>query len=106
MDFIHDRETTFPTFLKLTVATHDMCERMEATNKAYLLEGFHREKLERTSEKCVDYQLNGFSIWNWRCTIKSRRAFGIVSLFATIGSVFVLMMSNIIFQVIVPIYIG
>ncbi|MBC1456196.1 poly(glycerol-phosphate) alpha-glucosyltransferase [Listeria newyorkensis] len=60
LDFIYDRATTFPTFLELTVATHDMCERIEAENKAYLLEGFHREKLERTIEKRADYQLNGF----------------------------------------------
>ncbi|WP_430536170.1 poly(glycerol-phosphate) alpha-glucosyltransferase [Listeria rocourtiae] len=60
LDFIHDRETTFPTFLELTVATHDMCERIEAANKGYLLQGFNREKLERTIEKRADYQLNGF----------------------------------------------
>ncbi|MBC1436284.1 poly(glycerol-phosphate) alpha-glucosyltransferase [Listeria rocourtiae] len=60
LDFIHDRETTFPTFLELTVATHDMCERIEAANKGYLLQGFNREKLEQTIEKRADYQLNGF----------------------------------------------
>ncbi|MBC6310749.1 poly(glycerol-phosphate) alpha-glucosyltransferase [Listeria sp. FSL L7-1582] len=60
LNFIHDRETTFPTFLELTVATHDMCERIEAADKAYLLKDFNREKLEQTIEKRADYQLNGF----------------------------------------------
>ncbi|WP_244266309.1 hypothetical protein [Listeria rocourtiae] len=37
-----------------------MCERIEAANKGYLLQGFNREKLEQTIEKRADYQLNGF----------------------------------------------
>ncbi|MBC1562839.1 poly(glycerol-phosphate) alpha-glucosyltransferase [Listeria booriae] len=59
LDFIYHRETAFPTFLELTVATHDMCERIEAANKGYLLKNYNLEKLETTIEKRADFQLNG-----------------------------------------------
>ncbi|MBC6314767.1 poly(glycerol-phosphate) alpha-glucosyltransferase [Listeria grandensis] len=59
LDFIYHRETAFPTFLELTVATHDMCERIEAADKGYLLQEFDREKLDKTIEKRADFQLNG-----------------------------------------------
>ncbi|MBC1564208.1 poly(glycerol-phosphate) alpha-glucosyltransferase [Listeria booriae] len=59
LDFIYYRETAFPTFLELTVATHDMCERIEAANKGYLLKNYNLEKLETTIEKRADFQLNG-----------------------------------------------
>ncbi|WP_241434209.1 hypothetical protein [Listeria riparia] len=59
LDFIYHRETAFPTFLELTVATHDMCERIEAADKGYLLKNYNREKLETTIEKRADFQLNG-----------------------------------------------
>ncbi|MBC1357408.1 poly(glycerol-phosphate) alpha-glucosyltransferase [Listeria booriae] len=59
LDFIYHRETAFPTFLELTVATHDMCERIEVADKAYLLKNYNLEKLETTIEKRADFQLNG-----------------------------------------------
>ncbi|MBC1370730.1 poly(glycerol-phosphate) alpha-glucosyltransferase [Listeria booriae] len=59
LDFIYHRETAFPTFLELTVATHDMCERIEAADKGYLLKNYNLEKLETTIEKRADFQLNG-----------------------------------------------
>ncbi|MBC1334432.1 poly(glycerol-phosphate) alpha-glucosyltransferase [Listeria booriae] len=59
LDFIYHRETAFPTFLELTVATHDMCERIETANKGYLLKNYNLEKLETTIEKRADFQLNG-----------------------------------------------
>ncbi|WP_118907516.1 poly(glycerol-phosphate) alpha-glucosyltransferase [Paenilisteria weihenstephanensis] len=60
LEFMYERETAFPTFLELTVATHDMCNRMDELGKSALLAGYDREQLERTIDKRADHQLNSF----------------------------------------------
>ncbi|UPH49303.1 poly(glycerol-phosphate) alpha-glucosyltransferase [Listeria innocua] len=60
LPFIYERETTFPTFLELTVATKEMTLRMEAEGKQALLTSYSLENLEKTITKRALYQLNGY----------------------------------------------
>ncbi|MBC2268008.1 poly(glycerol-phosphate) alpha-glucosyltransferase [Listeria farberi] len=60
LQFIYERETTFPTFLELTVATKEMALRMEEEGQQVLLHTYSLEKLEKTITKRAHYQLNGF----------------------------------------------
>ncbi|MBC2238770.1 poly(glycerol-phosphate) alpha-glucosyltransferase [Listeria innocua] len=60
LPFIYERETTFPTFLELTVATKEMTLRMEAEGHQALLTSYSLENLEKTIIKRALYQLNGY----------------------------------------------
>ncbi|EMX4406154.1 TPA: poly(glycerol-phosphate) alpha-glucosyltransferase [Listeria innocua] len=60
LPFIYERETTFPTFLELTVATKEMTLRMEAKGQQALLTSYSLENLEKTITKRALYQLNGY----------------------------------------------
>ncbi|HHQ1008676.1 TPA: poly(glycerol-phosphate) alpha-glucosyltransferase [Listeria innocua] len=60
LPFIYERETTFPTFLELTVATKEMRLRMEAEGQQALLTSYSLENLEKTITKRALYQLNGY----------------------------------------------
>ncbi|EPT8862008.1 TPA: poly(glycerol-phosphate) alpha-glucosyltransferase [Listeria innocua] len=60
LTFIYERETTFPTFLELTVATKEMTLRMEAEGHQALLTSYSLENLEKTITKRALYQLNGY----------------------------------------------
>ncbi|ECL8007312.1 poly(glycerol-phosphate) alpha-glucosyltransferase [Listeria innocua] len=60
LPFIYERETTFPTFLELTVATKEMTLRMEAEGHQALLTSYSLENLEKTITKRALYQLNGY----------------------------------------------
>lgn len=60
LTFIHDRETTYPTFLELMLAARDMIGRMQLQGRQALLENFPLEQLEQTIERRMHYQLNGF----------------------------------------------
>ncbi|MBC6118059.1 poly(glycerol-phosphate) alpha-glucosyltransferase [Listeria innocua] len=60
LPFIYERETTFPTFLELTVATKEMTLRMEAEGQQALLTSYSLENLEKTITKRALYQLNGY----------------------------------------------
>ncbi|MFM9515584.1 poly(glycerol-phosphate) alpha-glucosyltransferase, partial [Listeria monocytogenes] len=46
--FIYERETTFPTFLELTVATKEMSLRMKAEGLEGLLRDYPLDELEKT----------------------------------------------------------
>ncbi|MBA5828333.1 poly(glycerol-phosphate) alpha-glucosyltransferase, partial [Escherichia coli] len=58
--FIYERETTFPTFLELTVATKEMSLRMKAEGLEGLLRDYPLDELEKTITKRALYQLNGY----------------------------------------------
>ncbi|MBC1619072.1 poly(glycerol-phosphate) alpha-glucosyltransferase [Listeria welshimeri] len=60
LPFIYARETTFPTFLELTVATKEMTLRMEKGGLQHLLLDYSIEELEKTITKRAHYQLNGY----------------------------------------------
>ncbi|HAO6148714.1 TPA: poly(glycerol-phosphate) alpha-glucosyltransferase, partial [Listeria monocytogenes] len=60
LSFIYERETTFPTFLELTVATKEMSLRMEKEGLDALLRGYSLDELEKTITKRALYQLNGY----------------------------------------------
>ncbi|HHQ0430755.1 TPA: poly(glycerol-phosphate) alpha-glucosyltransferase [Listeria innocua] len=60
LTFIYERETSFPTFLELTVATKEMTLRMEAEGHQALLTSYSLENLEKTITKRALYQLNGY----------------------------------------------
>ncbi|HHQ0895288.1 TPA: poly(glycerol-phosphate) alpha-glucosyltransferase [Listeria innocua] len=60
LTFIYERETTFPTFLELTVATKEMTLRMEAEGHQALLTSYSLENLEKTITKRALYQLNSY----------------------------------------------
>lgn len=60
LPFIYERETTFPTFIELTVATKEMTLRMEAEGHQALLTSYSLENLEKTITKRALYQLNGY----------------------------------------------
>ncbi|MBC8830675.1 poly(glycerol-phosphate) alpha-glucosyltransferase, partial [Escherichia coli] len=58
--FIYGRETTFPTFLELTVATKEKSLRMETEDLQKLLHDYPLAELEKTITKRAIYQLNGY----------------------------------------------
>ncbi|MBC2255184.1 poly(glycerol-phosphate) alpha-glucosyltransferase [Listeria ivanovii] len=60
LTFIYERETTFPTFLELTIATKEMSLRMEQTGEYNLLSDYPIVELEKTIMKRALYQLNGY----------------------------------------------
>lgn len=60
LDFIYQRNTTFPTFLELTLAAYKMVQRIKKTEHVDLLESFDEEKLNRTLHKRAEYQRNGY----------------------------------------------
>ncbi|MGI1804714.1 poly(glycerol-phosphate) alpha-glucosyltransferase [Exiguobacterium sp. TDN 0502] len=60
LDFIHHRETTYPTFLELMLAAREMIDRMEALGQKALLADFPLEWLDQTIERRMVYQRNGF----------------------------------------------
>lgn len=60
LTFIYERETTFPTFLELTIATKEMSLRMEQAGEYDLLAEYPIVELEKTIMKRALYQLNGY----------------------------------------------
>ncbi|MDW2886744.1 poly(glycerol-phosphate) alpha-glucosyltransferase [Exiguobacterium artemiae] len=60
LNFIHDRETTYPTFLELMLAARQMIGRMHDQGRGELLNDFPSKQLEATIERRMHYQLNGF----------------------------------------------
>lgn len=60
LTYIYNRETTYPTFLELTVAAYKMVQRMKGTEHAHLLENFDEQQLIATIHKRAEYQRNGF----------------------------------------------
>ncbi|WP_318505896.1 hypothetical protein [Bacillus sp. T3] len=60
LDFMLERETTYPTFLELTMAAHKMIHRIKELKKEELLVNFDEDKLLKVIHHRAHYQLNGF----------------------------------------------
>ena len=60
LPFIYNRETTYPTFLELTLAAYKMVQRMKETGFEHLLKDFDENQLHATIHKRAEYQRNGF----------------------------------------------
>lgn len=60
LDFIYYRETTYPTFLELTMAAYKMIHKIKDLNKEYLLAHIDEEFLEQTIDHRAEYQRVGF----------------------------------------------
>lgn len=60
LNFIYHRETTYPTFLELTMAAYKMIDKIKELDKNYLLEYIDEEFLEETIDHRAEYQRVGF----------------------------------------------
>lgn len=60
LHFIYHRETTFPTFLELTMAAYKMIQRMKELNKTDLLEHIDESYLIETIDRRAEFQRVGF----------------------------------------------
>src|SRR5690625_491167 len=60
LDFIYHRETTYPTFLELTMAAYKMVDKIKELNKEYLLEHIDECFLKTTIDYRAEYQRVGF----------------------------------------------
>lgn len=60
LDFMLERETTYPTFLELTTAAYKMINRIKELKKEELLVNFDEDKLLKVIHHRAHYQLNGF----------------------------------------------
>ncbi|WP_368652490.1 hypothetical protein AB4Y30_12105 [Ornithinibacillus sp. 4-3] len=60
LEFIYHRNTTFPTFLELTMAAYKMVKKIKQMDKGYLLDGFNESFLNKTIDKRAEYQRVGF----------------------------------------------
>lgn len=60
LDFMLERETTYPTFLELTTAAYKMINRIKELKKDELIANFNEEKLLSVIHHRAHYQLNGF----------------------------------------------
>src|SRR5699024_9976491 len=60
LSFIFHRETTYPTFLELTMAAYKMIGNIRKLKKDYLLEYIDKEFLLETIDRRAEYQRVGF----------------------------------------------
>lgn len=60
LEFMYERETTYPTFLELTTAAYKMINRIKELGKNELLGNFDEAKLLSVIQHRAHYQLNGF----------------------------------------------
>lgn len=60
LNFIYHRDTTYPTFLELTMAAYKMVNKIKDLNKDYLLEYIDEEYLKATIDHRAEYQRVGF----------------------------------------------
>lgn len=60
LDFILHRDTTYPTFLELLMASYKMVNKIRSAGMEELLDGFDLSKLRETIEHRARHQLNGF----------------------------------------------
>ncbi len=60
LNFIYHRETTFPTFLELTMAAYKMIATIKRLKKNHLLESFNETFLHETIDRRAEYQRVGF----------------------------------------------
>ncbi|RXZ77827.1 thioredoxin [Paenibacillaceae bacterium] len=60
LNFIIDRDTTYPTFLELLMASHKMINNITSRQMTALLDGFDTDKLNKAISHRLEHQLNGF----------------------------------------------
>ncbi|SIT74601.1 glycoside hydrolase family protein [Edaphobacillus lindanitolerans] len=60
LGFIYHRETTYPTFLELTMAAYKMIKTMQRQGQHGLLDTFNVKDLEDTIERRAEYQRVGY----------------------------------------------
>lgn len=60
LDFIYHRETTYPTFLELLMATDEMIDNIRNLQKDYLLKNYPVDDILQTINRRADHQLNGY----------------------------------------------
>lgn len=61
LDYIYQRETTFPTFLEMLMAGYKMVTAMKESNLQYLIdEHLDEDKFNKTVVKRADYQRTGY----------------------------------------------
>lgn len=60
LDFIYHRNTTYPTFLELTMAAFKMVRKIEKLDKQYLFDYIDRDFLLKTIDRRAEYQRVGF----------------------------------------------
>jgi hypothetical protein len=60
LDFMLERETTYPTFLELTTAANKMVRKIKELGKHELLKDFDEDKLLKVIHHRAHYQLNGY----------------------------------------------
>ena len=61
LNYIYQRETTFPTFLEMLMAGYKMVELMKEKDKQHIIDEYLDEVMfKKTIEKRVDYQRTGY----------------------------------------------
>ena len=60
LQFIYDRDTTYPTFLELTMAAYQLVKKIKSLNKEHLLEYIDESYLEETIDRRAEYQRVGY----------------------------------------------
>jgi len=60
LDFIYHRDTTYPTFLELTMAAYKLVKKIKELGKEHLMEHIDTAKLEATIDRRAEYQRVGY----------------------------------------------
>jgi len=60
LDFIYHRDTTYPTFLELTMAAYKLVKKIKELGKSHLMEHIDEAKLEATIDRRAEYQRVGY----------------------------------------------
>lgn len=60
LDFIYHRDTTYPTFLELTMAAYKLVKKIKKLDKTHLLEYIDEAQLEATIDHRAEYQRVGY----------------------------------------------
>lgn len=60
LNFIYHRDTTYPTFLELTMATYKLVKKIKYLGKEHLLEHINETQLESTIDRRAEYQRVGY----------------------------------------------
>lgn len=60
LQFIYHRDTTYPTFLELTMAAYKLVQKMKKMGKTYLLEHIDEKLLNETVDHRAEYQRVGY----------------------------------------------
>lgn len=60
LGFIYHRDTTYPTFLELTMAAYKLVKKIKKLGKEHLLEHIDEHQLENTIDRRAEYQRVGY----------------------------------------------